>query len=182
MKAGETLAAEVEIINRYFTSTPALYAIICTIVQLISICTYIGTTDLCKLLVCIDPGLPAIIYELMVGGSLYTHLHLASDHWVITRCNINCFHGAQDKDLIDIQLRVEILTEAAEGLSFLHSTQGDTPAVVHLGVKRYSSCLHAAGMHDDDAVSIHAAPTSYLMPKCMPRLVTLAWRRNAFAF
>lgn len=48
--------------------------------------------------------------------------------------------------MIDIRLWVQILTEAVEGLSFLHSTQGDTPAVVHLDVKRYSSCLHAAGM------------------------------------
>lgn len=29
--------------------------------------------------VCSDPTLPAIVYELMVGGSLFSHLHLASE-------------------------------------------------------------------------------------------------------
>ena len=74
MKAGETLTAEVEIINRYFTFTPALYAIICTIVQLISTCTGIGTTDLCKLLVFVlTLGYQWSSMSWWLGG-LYTHI------------------------------------------------------------------------------------------------------------
>ena len=124
---------------------------------MLQICRYNHPNLVILLGVCPDPEHPAIIYEFMENGSLYDFLfNVSSKVWPIlitTFCSVYTYlmllrmiHLSLFKEhrkLGDIQMRCNILLQAALGLSYLHSEEGGLSAAVHLDVKRSEESEYA---------------------------------------